>query len=173
MCEGNKALPWEYRACFASHPEQSRWVCQPQRAPVLTGFLPFPSLQQSKVVLLEDLASQVGLRTQVSPSRWPAPWNMATGSVRLSEGDRLKDGSLVPLRKNRLGIFWRPRNLVFLLDRGKRKKLKPHHSSSPCKRGSPNSVTLTTLLQTGCASLHDQMSPPHLSCLEESHCRGS
>lgn len=28
---------------------------------------PLPSLQQSKVVLLEDLASQVGLRTQVSP----------------------------------------------------------------------------------------------------------
>lgn len=58
------------------------------------GLSPLPSLQQSKVVLLEDLASQVGLRTQVSPSRWPAPWNMATGSVRLSEGDRLKDGSL-------------------------------------------------------------------------------
>uniref|UniRef100_A0A8C2P1Z7 DDRGK domain-containing protein 1 n=1 Tax=Capra hircus TaxID=9925 RepID=A0A8C2P1Z7_CAPHI len=37
-------------------------------------------IKQSKVVLLEDLASQVGLRTQVSPARWPVcglqPWNM-------------------------------------------------------------------------------------------------
>ena len=48
--------------------------------------LPFLPLEQSKVVLLEDLASQVGLRTQVSPGRRPAVWNVAMGSVWLSEG---------------------------------------------------------------------------------------
>uniref|UniRef100_A0A2R8MQL4 DDRGK domain-containing protein 1 n=1 Tax=Callithrix jacchus TaxID=9483 RepID=A0A2R8MQL4_CALJA len=41
----------------------------------LTEFINY--IKQSKVVLLEDLASQVGLRTQVSPGMWPAVCSVA------------------------------------------------------------------------------------------------
>lgn len=46
-------------------------------------------------------------------------------------------------------MSWHPRNPAFLLDGRqawrKRRKSKPHHSSSPCNQSSSNPVTLTTL----------------------------
>uniref|UniRef100_A0A2K6LVL2 DDRGK domain-containing protein 1 n=1 Tax=Rhinopithecus bieti TaxID=61621 RepID=A0A2K6LVL2_RHIBE len=52
-------------------------MTEEQSQSFLTEFINY--IKQSKVVLLEDLASQVGLRTQVSPGTWPAVCSVARG----------------------------------------------------------------------------------------------
>ena len=102
---------------------------------------------------MEDLASQVGLRTQVSPARWPFVWRGAVGSVWLSEGPTLKmEGNAPstlprPRREQRVGLPQHSQNPAFLLDGriGREEKKKSHLSSSPCNQYSQNPVTLTTL----------------------------
>uniref|UniRef100_A0A4W2G0K2 DDRGK domain-containing protein 1 n=1 Tax=Bos indicus x Bos taurus TaxID=30522 RepID=A0A4W2G0K2_BOBOX len=89
-------------------------------------------IKQSKVVLLEDLASQVGLRTQVSPVGWPVcgvqPWNVCG----CQNGPALKMESLnapspLPPTKSEytVGISRHPRHPAFITSwKAVRKKKK-------------------------------------------------
>uniref|UniRef100_A0A2I3HKX8 DDRGK domain-containing protein 1 n=1 Tax=Nomascus leucogenys TaxID=61853 RepID=A0A2I3HKX8_NOMLE len=67
-------------------------MTEEQSQSFLTEFINY--IKQSKVVLLEDLASQVGLRTQVSPGTWPAVCSVARG-LWLAERTCPKDRALM------------------------------------------------------------------------------
>lgn len=89
-------------------------------------------------MLLEDLASQVGLRTQVSPARWPFVWSVAMGSVWLSEGPALKMESFnaAPTQVGAESRTQHSQNPAFVLvgRTGREEKKKSHLSSSPCNQ---------------------------------------
>lgn len=102
-------------------------------------------------MLLEDLASQVGLRTQVSRVRWPVcgvqPWNVCG----CQKGPALKMESLnapspLPPAKSEYTVGISCKHPAFITSwkavrEKKRKRSEPHHSSSP------NPITETAVLQ--------------------------